>query len=62
MAEYLMETKNGMLVWVPEEKLEAFAAAQNQQTQPLTPEVRELSSRISSRIEAYLSKAHGRSE
>jgi len=26
---YLMETKDGLLVWVPEDKLEAFEAAQS---------------------------------
>ena len=33
MQTYLMETKDGMLVWVPEDKLAEFKAAQRAQTQ-----------------------------
>lgn len=47
---YLMEARNGMSVWVPESRLEAWEAAQAGPGKPLTPVQQQLKDRLLERL------------
>lgn len=47
---YLMEARNGMEVWVPESRLDAWEAAQSGAKKPLTPAQQQLKDRLLERL------------
>ena len=47
---YLMEARNGMEVWVPESRLNAWESAQSGAKRPLTPAQQQLKDKLLERL------------